>query len=310
MRYEDAHQESIGLFFSVSFGLIIACYYFSWRIKTKCKSSSPTSHKSNSQRCDPCKEGTMFIIDGCNGPIRLDSPSKDLTKDTKVSLLHVQNGRNIGDRIDLLSHLDKTLDHHAFINNAIIFFDGIGMKAIANKSWKYNPWIEIKITKEFVEVDNHIVDIVMERSKERTNDSTNQSNVRDLKECLQDTNEDCIDNFDETVAVYSIARNDQGAGKKRYLKDLCLLRPNSVYCAYSIKKSSTPTAFSKKEYSNLRQMVESGVDSLIDKIYKTELTSETRNQTIVVTDDILLRQRIVDSGGFVMTFEQLWLFLQ
>ena len=161
-----------------------------------------------------------------------------------------------------------------------------------------------------MEVDNHIVDIVMERSKERTNDSTNQSNVRGLKECLEDISKDCIDKVDETVTIHSIVRNDQGAGKKRYLKDLCLLRPNSVYCAYSVKTSSTPNAFSKKECSNVRQMVESGVDSLLHKIYKTELTSETRNQTMVVTDDILLRQRIVDSGGFVMTFEQLWLFLQ
>ena len=32
--------------------------------------------------------------------------------------------------------------------------------------------------------------------------------------------------------------------------------------------------------------------------------------TIVVTDDVFLRQRIINCGGYVMTFEQLWDLLQ
>ena len=64
--------------------------------------------------------------------------------------------------------------------------------------------------------------------------------------------------------------------------------------------------FQKSEISTLKQMSNFKIHQLLGRIEKRILKANAKNETVVVTDDILLRQRLVDVGAFVMTFEQLW----
>ena len=105
--------------------------------------------------------------------------------------------------------------------------------------------------------------------------------------------------------VYTVTRNDQGSGKSRgLLKPLCLLRPSSVFCLFG--SSFMPPLHEKSKF-NLKQLSTTSAKKLVDKVEMRALNAH--NESIVVTDDIFLRQRIVDAGGFVMTFEQLWVLL-
>jgi len=294
------------------------------------RSGTTRTESRKISRPNPNEKGNLFIIDGCNGPLKLTKTPLNATSDdvslpsTEISFLHVKNGENRGERIDLLPKIDILLRTMGCLNRAVIFFDGKGMKKINDRQWNINLWIQVQVTKTKDEVDDVIVDLITERTRQREDESTiiaknnfsttfncHSQTFDSLEEAITDVSKDstiipqteCKD-----MAVYTLTRNEQGGGRKRnHLKPLCLLRPNSPFCVFAPSSvgKSTPW-FQKSEMSTLKQMSNFKIHQLLGRIEKRILAANSKNETVVVTDDILLRQRLVDVGAFVMTFEQLW----
>ena len=275
-------------------------------------------------RPNPEEKGNLFIIDGCNGPLKLaktpfDTESRDNSQNsTSISFLHVKNGESRGDRMDLLPKIDSLLHTMDSFNRAVVFFDGKGMKQIKNRQWNVNSWLEVKVTDSKDEVDDVVVELIEARTRAKNDSMTGTNNPTKTSDrvCLEDAIADICTSTTSSeehegctnITIYTLVRNEQGGGRKRsHLKPLCLLRPNSPFCAFASSSTKiTVPWFQKSEKSTLRQMSNWKIHQLIDKIEKITLQAKSENETVVVTDDILLRQRIVASGGFVMTFEQLW----
>ena len=294
------------------------------------RSGTTRAESRKISRPNPNEKGNLFIIDGCNGPLKLAKTPLNATSDdvslpsTLISFLHVKNGESRGDRIDLLPKIDKLLRTMDCLNRAVVFFDGKGMKQINDRTWNVNPWIQVQITKSRDEVDDVIVDLIAERSRQREDESTMMAkhNFSTTFNCHLQTFDSIVDAIadvsnDNTIfgrteckdmAVYTLTRNEQGGGRKRkHLKPLCLLRPNSPFCVFSPSSIGNITPwFQKSEISTLKQMSNFKIHQLLGRIEKRILKANAKNETVVVTDDILLRQRLVDVGAFVMTFEQLW----
>ncbi|KAL3904923.1 MAG: hypothetical protein SGILL_009884 [Bacillariaceae sp.] len=111
-----------------------------------------------------------------------------------------------------------------------------------------------------------------------------------------------------------------GPGKARtILQPSGLLRPESVLCLFSqgfhtaalehnASDTLTKVVGHPRVGSNLIQSKEEQVltyrDSPVSDDDKISL-----GRPVVATDDIFLRQRIVEQGGLVMTFHQLWVLL-
>ena len=84
------------------------------------------------------------------------------------------------------------------------------------------------------------------------------------------------------------------------------MRPESVFCLFVGVSNPQHVERDLHTMNRVRNIL------LSDCILKESLGSisnindEDETSTIVVTDDIFLRQRVVYARGLVMTFEQLW----
>ena len=108
------------------------------------------------------------------------------------------------------------------------------------------------------------------------------------------------------------------------------MRPNSIYCLYQFNQfeegggdnnkttDHESSAFNVSTINDAKRLLYLPHSLFTSTITKTTIRSEASAtniicqnfDTIVVTDDVFLRQRIINSGGYVMTFEQLWDLLQ
>jgi len=258
---------------------------------------SPTVWKPTASSCPSTITARQLIIDGCNGPIKLadrllDSSSISSSSNEShlaVSLLRVVNGENKGDRINVVPKLDQLLAQDVF-GSVTIYFDGLGKKDRADSIWTVSPRLVVKVTKAVDEADDVIVEEVMERSRS-TSRATN-TNVSE-EACLSDV---LREEEASTDTVFTITRNAEGPGKsRRLLKPLGLLRRESVFCMFAI------SPILKSSAVRLAKCL-----LPMERLIKVEKLVLGVEATLVVTDDVFLRQRVVDAGGFVMTFEQLW----
>ena len=160
----------------------------------------------------------------------------------------------------------------------------------------------MKITPIRKEVDAIVLEVVHKRSSQA------QGAAKSIDEVTMDTLTsqylgDSVSSLNEAGVrqVYTFVRDESGAGKSRQIaKTLCLLRPESVFCLFGV----SPRASNRK---SLRALQNSNLS--FSRIGVSTL-SKDHFDTIVATDDIFLRQRIVQAGGYVVTFEQLWNMLQ
>jgi hypothetical protein len=322
---------------------ILLAFFIVWILKRslrgqKSNSFNPlvkTAHPTEAPR----ENGNLLIIDGCNGPIRFNKlsstrESPHILEDYQISFLRVVNGVNRDERMELLPKIEQALRRLTCFNRAVIYFDGLGMKSIENVQRDITPWIKLEVTDRNQEVDDAIVDLVVKRNSGKGDDNNREAlinvfNSLDDAGSLDDailhlrktpnatslTSTSTIASENESMKlpmhscqdynVYTVTRNDQGSGKSRgLLKPLCLLRPSSVFCLFG--SSFMPPLHEKSKF-NLKQLSTTSAKKLVDKVEMRALNAH--NESIVVTDDIFLRQRIVDAGGFVMTFEQLWVLL-
>ncbi len=235
----------------------------------------------------------LLIIDGCNGPIRLD---RDLFLDSRsmsqsISLLQVVNGENRFSRIHLLQALDKFMRSKPGWQ-AQIYFDGLGVDkyhkwGMTGREWNWTDLVGVKVTPIREEADNLIVhDVQNRRSKNgiKEQELTLPAFFDTFRAHHRPVN-------DDQALVFQ--RDINGPGRSRQvLKRFGLMRPESVFCLFSIL-NSLPRDI--KSLQSIRH-------HLSNKVVQQSMMS----QTVVATDDIFLRQRIVEASGLVMTFEQLW----
>jgi hypothetical protein len=250
----------------------------------------------------------LLIIDGCNGPLKfnkmslLDESKQNISLRQKcISLLRVQNGQIKSESRYILQRkvLERLFNNRYLALNALkIYFDGRGMKEIQNRSWQdlnndFKNEVEIVITHQKEEVDDVIVRLVKQRMKHQP--ITHSTALDDLK---SDSNLP-----DENSCILTLFRNNEGAGKsKNLLKTFCLVRSGSIYSFPFM----TP-GLKRKSLNDVQKLLENNSKLFQDRVQSRNLTKN--DETILVTDDVFLRQRILEAGGVVLTFEQLWCLL-
>jgi hypothetical protein len=269
--------------------LLIACWIYFFKVAT-----TTTQHEWQSSTSPSSTDPTtapQLIIDGCNGPIRL---ADRLVNDKKhswkcVSMLRVINGENKGDRMDIVPKLDNLLVRDSF-GTVRILFDGVGKKSLSieGSKWMISPRISIEVTSIKDEADNVIVEEVSKLQPTKAH-------------LIAETNLSALllhgDEFTQET-VYRVRRTSEGPGRSRgVLQPLGLMRPDSVYCMFGFPPSLSSKAIA--DAKRLRPM---------ERLMKIEHVRvvDGGHMTVVVTDDIFLRERVVEAGGFPMTFEQFW----
>lgn len=278
-----------------------------------------SSSSQDTQR--PREDGNLLIIDGSNGPLRFDrhptascgERSTAIEDESSISFLRVVNGVSKGERMELVSSVQIALQYLSYLESAVIYFDGLGMtnEYRKGKEWEISPYIRVNVTDKKSEVDDVIVRRCIERYSSM-DDRKDRLITTTTFACLQDTllhlKTPTPSNSAETSEecnVYTIVRNEDGGGKSRcLLKPLCLLRRSSVSCLFG---SSFSSSLHKQSIKSLEQL-----SSSARRLFGENKVRALKKsfETIVVTDDIFLRQRIVDAGGIVMTFEQFWILLK
>ena len=247
----------------------------------------------------------LFIVDGCNGPIRLDREmfrQKNGDQSQSISFLQVVNGENRGTRLALLVTLDRFLASRPNWH-ADIYFDGLGVDVhstweLAGKEWNWTSSIRVKVTPLREEADNLIVQQIQSNNPLLDYGTTRQTMT--LNEALQSLNDFSSPSQLPTNQVWVFQRNSSGPGRSRQiLKRLGgLMRPESYFCLFGLCSNGYT-----RNIKSLRSFRHLLVDTVV---HYSNLSSSTTTTSIVATDDIFLRQRIVETGGLVMTFEQLW----
>lgn len=271
------------------------------------------------RRPETCIEyygSNLLIIDGCNGPLKLNktdlfddfNPKSNCAKriEKSIILMRMKSGTVSQNEFvhPLQNEILKNLfrNHVMSLGNIAIYFDGRGMKMVENReaTYRFNEKqkVDIRVTRKDCEVDNVVVDIVKDRRRNLTSTPI-QTPVEHLK--IQAS----LLSGEEPV-IFNLTRNDRGPGKARILlKPYCLVRPTSVY--------SLPCITPKLKRRSIADMnVLLGIKSTLNHF---QSHAESRvlakdSETFVITDDVHFRQRVVEAGGIVLTFEQLWFLLQ
>jgi hypothetical protein len=120
------------------------------------------------------------------------------------------------------------------------------------------------------------------------------------------------------VIITVVNRSDQGPGKARtILQPLGLLRPESVLCLFksgfgskALESEAICTLSKLRYHSRIGKTVIASINEVMLGGQKSlHGPPSLVRSVIVVTDDIFLRQRVVNRYGFVMSFQQLWILL-
>ena len=215
------------------------------------------------------------------------------------------------------------------------------------KEWIVDKNIRIEITGLYDETDNVLVDRVKKWScSEQLQQSSNE--LDELTRMLESTslspkcerlNEESSGLYfntngcttttttgDASCVVTVLKRSSMGPGKGRtILQPLGLLRPESVSCFFSrgfasvaLECEASNTLTRKLNHprlgSNLITLKKDLVLTCKDPPSLEDRNREKNKETshgypVIVTDDVFLRQRVMEHGGLVMTFHQLWILL-
>lgn len=244
-------------------------------------------------------------------------------------------------------------------DNVTIYYDGLGKRDLADRTWRLSPNIDLKVTNIEDEADDVIVEQVKailnenmgDTSFHAISDSNTQANRKqsqsivsllNLQDIIQsEDSESFIDQYRRNhnnsdlndfpisdrrdctnstiISSYTITRNLEGPGKSRKrLKNLRLLREKSVLCLFpsgfgnSLQANAICTTKNLLPAEKLIDCIEKrllDVDLVLDEdmcICTNRHEGMSVKSAVVVTDDILLRQRVVELGGHAMLFEQFW----
>jgi len=267
-------------------------------------------NKSSAGAQVPHSEKVLLIVDGCNGPIRLDRDVMLKSHDENalsrsVSFLQVVEGENRQDRIHLVEALNRWVASKEWLGQAELYFDGLGVDkyskyGLMGRSLDLSEHVRLKVTLNHDEVDNVIVQQVYTRQSITEEDALMTSDHT----CLGI--QDVYDKFSRGyyrdgwhALIYR--RNSNGSGKSRQVvKRFGLMRPGSVFCLFGFSDAKQ-AARDARTLVSIQRLLE---DEVVQRSFQD--VREQRRQTLVATDDIFLRQRIVEAGGLVLTFEQLW----
>lgn len=332
----------LSFFFSVSVSLFIYYGFMAAADRNKNNHNS-TSLDKHGLLATPSSRVTKvtLLIDGCNGPMSLDrnllllkkGNDNKSTRQQIISLLRVVGDENRGERIWLVPALEAFLERHKW--QSAIYFDGVGVvdpaqamtkttttttsvedakESFHGREWHLSSRIALHVTRRYDEADNVIVEQVEQQRQKLDGTRIRIPQTISLKDTCQlvsarRSRSSSSDANDDAVA-FTFLRNANGCGKSRTLvKRYGLMRPESVFCLFVGVSDPQHLHRDLRAMDRVRNLL------LSDCILKGSLGSssscgdndgEYETSTIVVTDDIFLRQRVVYARGLVMTFEQLW----
>jgi hypothetical protein len=254
-----------------------------------------------------------FIIDGCNGPIQIKIPRRNETGGGGCNVqlwfaLHPEPEKPV----DLLSKLQD------MCVSAVVVFDGRSQPwpfDVSERSFEWQPppaqsssttttksssasspqhvgSVSVLVTCRKEEADHVIVRMV--------------KNGMDGTPCYP-TNHDHGDHDVEPLVptILKLVRSDQGPGRqKSFLRPLGLLQSHAVACLFPHNNWSPKLNLQALQI--LRRLGQPAYQSLfMPQVAATEESQYSSVISIVVTDDVYLRQRV----PYCMTFQQLHDFL-
>lgn len=259
------------------------------------------------------------------------------------------NGRRDTERLEMIPLLHHLVQQYETViglctspfHSVSIIFDGVSQSKRIQQSvnspqdsrtkgrnYQITPKINVEITDIYDEADNVIADRVAAMAVVASSSSSQDGYTLQQKNCPivdWDTVIECLSgkhlwDATTTTIAYIIHRTGRGPGKsRRILQSVGLLREDSVACLFGW----TP-ALQKDAYRVARNLQKLPTD-LFHPIQRRVLCREnpaaatTTTTTgrpshlvpVVVTDDVFLRQRVVnDASGCVMSFDQLWILLK
>ena len=283
-----------------------------------CNSSKiPKLMSSLSSAADPKASLTLYL-DGCNIPIGLRQRKEGTVRSENKFQLLAFNGDSKRTPIDWIPLLQSMISCSSFtyipsVGKIHVYFDGkMYSKQPQNKRPSvYNDLghgLHLNITNESTEVDDVLVKLCKE---DRDNDKItipkkDSENIIDIDKIIDDLKDGLTENAldcKSTCKYYYVVRR-KGGGKKTNKKlfdelkirraeegAFCLL-PSLIHGNPRLHKNSIQIA-KKLQRAKVHHVVE----------YERRHCQDIRS--IVVTDDVLLSDRVVKEGGVVMRYSQL-----
>jgi hypothetical protein len=277
----------------------LACIAIIKRASTN-RSNRPTTHTGK-------KPVGRFIIDGCNGPIQIKIRRNEKCGGRcNVQLLFALHPEPAEKPVDLLSKLQD------MCMSAVVVFDGRSQPwpfDVSERSveWQLPPSSTTTTTKSSsASSPQHVgsVSVLVTCRKEEADHVIVRmvKNGRDGTSCYP-TNHDDGDHDVELLPILKLVRSEQGPGRqKRFLRPLGLLQSHSVACLFPHDNWSPKLNVQAQQI--LRQLGQPTYQSLFMPVTAEEWQASSV-VSIVVTDDVYLRQRV----PHCMTFQQLHDFL-
>ena len=272
---------------------------------------------------------TSFVtlyLDGCNIPLGLRQRKDCDNPKFKYQLL----AKNKGDRkmiktptdwIPLLrsiasssSHSMRT-DEKLCIGKVCIFFDGKMFKNERSRISRPDSFndlgegIFLEISDDAVEVD----DVLVERCiADRNRDDICKPNrndreiVKSIDGIIEDFKDGMVENevecYNTNNSFYVVKRKAGGSKTNKKLFDkLCLRRAEEgAFCLMPSLAEGNPR-LQKNSLAIAKQLLQAKVHQIVE--YERRSLKDIRS--IVITDDVLLSDRVVDEGGVVLRYSQL-----
>mmetsp|Transcript_6624 Transcript_6624/g.7454 ORF Transcript_6624/g.7454 Transcript_6624/m.7454 type:complete len:549 (-) Transcript_6624:1220-2866(-) len=271
------------------------------------------------------KPSITLYLDGCNIPIGLrnrngiSSSIQLVSKSKSVGNTHVQTPMDwvpvfkswlsIG-----LSSRSKSQTKTSMppICKICVLFDGKMFSGIPtkddpqHKTIQLAEYLTIEITEDTVEVDDILVDKCIEDRNRDNVSKPVQQNFVDVEDVIGELNANLSDNAFDCKKIntsYVVVRRKGGGSKtnKKLFDKLRLRRAEEG--AYCLVPSLVDTNLRLQKHSlNIgKQLQRAKVHRIVE--YEKRLCKDVRS--VVVTDDILLSDRVVTEGGVVLSFSQL-----
>lgn len=264
-----------------------------------------------------------LYLDGCNLPLGLRQRKDYVDPKFKYQLLAKNKGegkilKTPIDWLPLLRSMTSNSSSHSMlpIGKVCIFFDGKMFTDDRSKVARPQDFndlgegVYLEISDDTVEVDDVLVErCVSDRKRDSISLPTKKHSrdmksiediIVDLQDGLVEGNE--IDCHGKDNGFYVVKRKAGGRKTNKKLFDkLCLRRAEEgAFCLMPSLLDGNPR-LQKNSLAVAKQLQQAKVNQLVE--YERRLCKDIRS--IVVTDDVLLSDRVVNEGGVVLRYYQL-----
>jgi DNA polymerase III epsilon subunit-like protein len=269
-------------------------------------------------------QSTMTLyLDGCNIPLGLRRRKNCGKNDIKYQLITKTNAvgnSQVKMHIDWIPRLHSVLscsqpshNENAMpqIGKVCVFFDGKMFAKMKEdvRPKKFNDLgkgLFLEVSDEYIEVDDVLVErCIADRKRDKISLPVRQHFVN-IEEVVEDLDhgliEDSVVSRSANESFVVVKRKGGGSKTNKKLFDKLRLRraEEGAFCLIPSLVHGNPR-LQKNSLQIAKQLQRAKVHQIVE--YEKRLCKDVRS--VVVTDDVLLSDRIVEEGGVVMSYSQL-----